>query len=568
MNKLPISIGILSWNSKRTLANTLNSYKKNGLFDVCDDVCILIQEGSFQDLNFIKNYNISYVIFKENIGIGNAFQILSNLAKNENILLLEHDWELIEDKDTVYKRLSSGLDLLDKGFSCIRYRHRKNYGDPLYSKKFYQNNELNFLDSVTGLLSPHLMDCVHWIEDPQRVFPDKIGKSDEYFLSSSRWANWTNNPCLYKKDFYINCTKPFVGKGIELEEKISKWWAEQKFLVAQGEGLFCHNDIEKNKNFNIVDVFPYFNEKELLRLRINILNDHVDKFIICDANRTHTGDPKEFSCKKTLKELGINLEKIKVVEVDLSKFENKENTWSRERQQRNAAKEFIEENDVCFVSDCDEIIDPKFLYYYSLIAKNNPNNILRVPLVLLCGRADLRVHEEKRPVTCCNSFFCLRHHLEKYDLSEIRESNSFVINNISYKDVFAIQDGKMEDAGWHFTWMGNNKKRLLKYKSFMHYFDSTDPDIIIPSKILDDLKIKEEDRKECVENWIQAMCPLSQKGTEEFIDSYVPKEGSCDPLGRDNALQKYPIELLPKEIFEMDFIKEFLLPDEDDNVKI
>ena len=39
----------------------------------------------------------------------------------------------------------------------------------------------------------------------------------------------------------------------------------------------------------IIDSFLYFNEKELLELRINLLYDYVDKFIIFDANRTHTG---------------------------------------------------------------------------------------------------------------------------------------------------------------------------------------------------------------------------------------------------------------------------------------
>ena len=33
----------------------------------------------------------------------------------------------------------------------------------------------------------------------------------------------------------------------------------------------------------IVDCFPYFNEKELLELRINLLYDHVDKFIISET---------------------------------------------------------------------------------------------------------------------------------------------------------------------------------------------------------------------------------------------------------------------------------------------
>ena len=69
----------------------------------------------------------------------------------------------------------------------------------------------------------------------------------------------------------------------------------------------------------IIDCFPYFNEKELLELRIKLLYNKVDKFIITDANKTHKGDSKEFTCKNTLVELGLYPdEKIEIVEVNLT----------------------------------------------------------------------------------------------------------------------------------------------------------------------------------------------------------------------------------------------------------
>lgn len=36
-----------------------------------------------------------------------------------------------------------------------------------------------------------------------------------------------------------------AGNGIELEGKISAWWARQNFKVAHGEGLFKHEDLKK-----------------------------------------------------------------------------------------------------------------------------------------------------------------------------------------------------------------------------------------------------------------------------------------------------------------------------------
>lgn len=268
-NKLPISAGILSWKSNQTLRNTLESYKKNGLLDLVNDITILFQEVTDEDRKIANEYKIPFVGLDENIGIGKALIILAEIARTNNILFLEHDWELIENKETTFNRLSEGINLLDSGFNVVRYRHRKNPGYPLYSVQAYKGNELTHYDASTDLMSPHLMDCIHWVENPDQQFPDKISKQGEYFISTSRWSNFTNNPCMYKKDFYLKCVYLFKeGRGKDpelykdfaanlthygsvepwkhsLEVDIGYWWSRQNFKVAQGEGLFTHNDIQK-----------------------------------------------------------------------------------------------------------------------------------------------------------------------------------------------------------------------------------------------------------------------------------------------------------------------------------
>ena len=44
----------------------------------------------------------------------------------------------------------------------------------------------------------------------------------------------------------------------------------------------------------IFDCIKFFNEFEILDLRFMTLYDHVDYFVIVEANKTHTGKPKEF----------------------------------------------------------------------------------------------------------------------------------------------------------------------------------------------------------------------------------------------------------------------------------
>ncbi len=272
MYKLPISIGILSWRSNQTLRNTLQSYSENGLFDLVNDVTVFFQEVSDEDRKIAKEYNLPFIGFEENIGIGNALIKLCEVSRSDNVLLLEHDWQLIEDKETTFNRLKSGLDLLDRGYSTVRYRHRKNPGHSLFTQNVYQGNELNYYDEALELHSPHLLDCIHWIDNPEVQFSDKISKEGEYFLTTSRWANFTNNPCLYKKDFYIEKVfsfKEFKEKDEKyyrlfrdnlshygnadawkhsLEYDIGYWWSRQDFKIACGEGLFIHNDIEKFGN--------------------------------------------------------------------------------------------------------------------------------------------------------------------------------------------------------------------------------------------------------------------------------------------------------------------------------
>ena len=277
----------------------------------------------------------------------------------------------------------------------------------------------------------------------------------------------------------------------------------------------------------IVDCFPYFNEKELLELRINLLFDKVDQFIICEANKTHRGTPKSFTCKETLENLGLLLDKIQVLELDLPSYEEEPNAWVRERMQRNAAANLIQDDDIFIVGDCDEIINPDYIEYYTNVARQSPNNILRIPMVFLNNRADLRVYNSNnQPIPWSASFLCMKHHLQRYTLSDIRESYALSKNDIEYSDIFTYDNGIVEDAGWHFSWMGDSNRLKIKNESFLHW---------------DEYSLQE---------------------------NYIAKENSADCLGReDHILKKYSINLLPQKIFELKTVQDFLFQSSSNQVK-
>ena len=50
----------------------------------------------------------------------------------------------------------------------------------------------------------------------------------------------------------------------------------------------------------IIDCFMYFDEDHLLEIRLNTLFDHVDRFVIVEANIDHAGNKRvpKFNIKK------------------------------------------------------------------------------------------------------------------------------------------------------------------------------------------------------------------------------------------------------------------------------
>ena len=50
----------------------------------------------------------------------------------------------------------------------------------------------------------------------------------------------------------------------------------------------------------IIDAFTYFNEKELVELRIKYLNESIDYFVIIEADHTHTGKEKQWNFPEIL----------------------------------------------------------------------------------------------------------------------------------------------------------------------------------------------------------------------------------------------------------------------------
>jgi len=109
----------------------------------------------------------------------------------------------------------------------------------------------------------------------------------------------------------------------------------------------------------IFDCFPFFNELELLELRLMELNEIVDCFILVEANKTHTGNPKGFIFEKNKKRFKPYLDKIIYIKVTDMPDPNPKNLWIAENFQRNAISRELDKiaapGDKVLISDVDEI---------------------------------------------------------------------------------------------------------------------------------------------------------------------------------------------------------------------
>ena len=267
----------------------------------------------------------------------------------------------------------------------------------------------------------------------------------------------------------------------------------------------------------LVDCFPYFNEKELLELRYNVLKDHVDYFFIADANFTHAGKPKEFTCVETMKELGIPSDQMQVFHVELPSLDQAQDPWIRERAQRDALSVplgMMPPDTIFISSDCDEITNPEIIPEIKRVCETEYVKVKRLSMSMFYGTAATQlVNPAGEPFNWVSPVVDTVKGLKEFGtLSELRaSSDNYVIGS--------------QDAGWHFSWMGDNENKRQKLEAFAHQ----------------ELNI-----------------PQVQKNVEEF----EAKPGNTDMLGRvDHILASYPKEKLPPEVFTIERVRKFLLPD-------
>ena len=92
---------------------------------------------------------------------------------------------------------------------------------------------------------------------------------------------------------------------------------------------------------NILDCITYFDEEVILKIRLNILNEHVSKFIITEGEYDHRGNKRELN-------FDINKYpefKDKIIYLPVKNFPNLSDPWSMLKYQRDYALNEINKYD-------------------------------------------------------------------------------------------------------------------------------------------------------------------------------------------------------------------------------
>jgi len=210
----------------------------------------------------------------------------------------------------------------------------------------------------------------------------------------------------------------------------------------------------------IFDTFTFFNELDILELRLNILNEYVDKFILVEATRSHQNKPKPLYFQENLARFEKFLPKIKHVVVDTFP---EYSYWSHETHQRDCIytplKELAEQNDIIFISDLDEIWNPEKIM--PIINNISSDKIYRWKSHICYFYFNLLAQKEDWVQPMFSSFSLLKDLIEKDNMS------------LSY-DIFHRQTARLnpsidiitdDHCGWHFSY---TQSPTYKLQNFLH----------------------------------------------------------------------------------------------------
>jgi hypothetical protein len=226
----------------------------------------------------------------------------------------------------------------------------------------------------------------------------------------------------------------------------------------------------------IYDCFTFYNEFDILELRLQEHWDYVDKFVIAEANTTHQGNPKDFLLEQNWDRFKPYADKIVHIKVD--DMPQHANAWVPENFQRNALARGLmdaDESDVILISDCDELVrDAAFEYI-----KESEHDLFATRIPLFYFKLNYMMYQPNQ--TLIGAIGVRRKFLQTPQ--RIRDMGVGLMQR-----PWNYNDGRqcsIPHAGWHFSYFGNDDHVKNKIKSFAH--QETNNEYILNQVNLEDI---------------------------------------------------------------------------------
>jgi|TARA_B110000211_G_scaffold222209_1_gene270647 beta-1,4-mannosyl-glycoprotein beta-1,4-N-acetylglucosaminyltransferase len=209
----------------------------------------------------------------------------------------------------------------------------------------------------------------------------------------------------------------------------------------------------------IYDCFQYFNEDHMVDLRMNILNEHVDFFVISESTKTHQGDDKKLNFN--VSNFRKYAHKIIYLVADFDKenknFKHTGGESKIEQHQRNNISKGLkkaEDNDLIILSDSDEIPDLKKL---NQIKSNT--KFTAFSQMMFMYKLNLQNLEESNWI---GSKVCLKKYFPKPQKLRDLKFKNYPFWRIDKFDLQIIK------GGWHFSFLQTPQDIVKKIKSYSH----------------------------------------------------------------------------------------------------
>ena len=211
----------------------------------------------------------------------------------------------------------------------------------------------------------------------------------------------------------------------------------------------------------VFDCILFFDENDLLEIRLNILDKYVDYFVIVEALQDHRGNKKEINLD--LRRFKQFSKKIRHIKINLPDTKKNSDPWILENFQRNQIILGIENadpEDLIIVSDVDEIPN---------LEKININNISDKIYIFKQKHFYFKLNLLSKYIWT-KSKMCKKKILKTPQwLRNIKPKKySFfrldsIFSNKKYSNIQFIENG-----GWHFSYVKSLEDIKKKISSFAH----------------------------------------------------------------------------------------------------